>query len=68
MITTTIYLQDLKEAVQCRIWQNVQNELLAQGLIEPQQEDETDEAFDQRLQEQVDYYLNCHNTAQEICI
>ena len=64
----TIYFQDLKESVQCKMWQAVQDELLARGTVEPRQEDEDETAFNERLQEAVDHYLNCHNIAQELCI
>jgi len=68
MIKTTILFQDLKEPAQCRIWQAVQNNLLATGTIEPKQEDETEEAFNGRLQEAIDYHINCNNLAQQFTI
>ncbi|PIT98375.1 MAG: hypothetical protein COT71_01030 [Candidatus Andersenbacteria bacterium CG10_big_fil_rev_8_21_14_0_10_54_11] len=68
MTKTTIHFQDLKEPAQGKIWQAVQDELLATGGIEPQQPDEDEAAFNDRLQEAVDHYLNCHNFAQEFCI
>ena len=45
MTKTTIYFQDLKEQAQCRIWQAVQDKLLVQGLIEPRQDDESEDEF-----------------------
>ena len=68
MTKITIYFQDLKEPIQGRLWQAVQNQLLSQGLVEPQQEDENNEAFEQRLQEAADHYINTHNAAQEFCL
>lgn len=68
MTTTIIYFQDLNEPAQGRIWQAVQDDLLATGTIEPRQEDELEEAFNSRLQEAIDYYLNCRNVAQEFSI
>lgn len=65
MVKTTIYFQDLKESVQCRIWQAVQNKLLATGRVEPRHVDESEEAFQARLQDAIDFYLNSHNIAQE---
>jgi len=64
----TIYYQDLKESSQCQLWQAVQEELLAQGMVDPRQEDESEERFNRRLQEEVDYYINYHNIAHEYCI
>ena len=68
MAKVTIYFQDLKESVQCRVWQAVQAELLARGVIEPRQEEESEKTFDERLQSEVDYYLNCYNFAHEYCV
>jgi len=68
MIKTTILFQDLKEPTQCRIWQAVQNNLLATGTIEPKQEDETEDEFNSRLQEAIDYHINCNNLAQQFTI
>ena len=68
MIKTTIYFQDLKESAQCRLWQIVQDELLAQGMVEPKQDDESEEAFNNRLQEAIDHHINCRNRAQEFSI
>ena len=68
MTTTKIYFQDLKEQAQCRIWQTVQDELLSTGTIEPKQEDETEDEFNDRLQEAIDHHINCRNLAQEFCI
>ena len=65
MVITKIYLQDLKESVQCRIWQSVQDRLLATGRVEPRQSDESEADFQDRLQEEIDYYLNTHNVAQK---
>ncbi len=65
MITTTIYFQDLNESLKCRIWQAVQDKLLATGRVEPRQMDESEDDFQARLQEAIDYYLNTHNAAQE---
>ena len=62
-----IYFQDLKEPTQCRIWQAVQDELLAQGIVEPKQKNENQEEFNNRLQEAIDHH-NCRNLAQEFCI
>jgi hypothetical protein len=68
MTKTNIFFQDLKESAQCRIWQAVQNELLAQEIVEPKQENETEEQFEARLQEAIDQHINCRNTAQEFSI
>ena len=67
MARVTIYFQDLKEPVQCRVWQAVQAELLSRGVVEPRQEGESATAFEERLQSEVDYYLNCYNFAHEYC-
>ena len=66
MTKITIHFQDLKEPVQCKVWQDVQTDLLARGIVEPQQEDEDETAFSERLQEAVDHYINCRNFAQEV--
>ena len=68
MAKLTIYFQDLKESSQCQLWQALQAELLAQGLVEPRQEYESETAFQARLQEEIDYYINTHNFSQEFCI
>jgi hypothetical protein len=68
MIKTTILFQDLKEPVQCRIWQAVQDHLLATGTIEPRQANETEDEFNYRLQEAIDHHINCNNLAQEFSI
>ena len=63
-----IYFQDLKEPAQCQLWQAVQEQLLSRCTIEPRQEDESEEAFTQRLHEEVDHYINTHNLAHEFMI
>ncbi len=68
MTKTTILFQDLKEPVQCRIWQAVQDNLLATGTIEPKQEDESEDEFNDRLQEAIDHRINGNNLAQEFSI
>jgi hypothetical protein len=68
MPTITIYFQDLKESSQCRLWQAVQAELLSRGLVEPRQEGESEAAFQARLQEAADDYINTRNFAQEYCL
>ena len=68
MTKTTIYFQDLKEQAQCRIWQAVQDKLLATETIESKQEDETEDEFNDRLQEAIDHHINCRNLAQEFSI
>lgn len=68
MITHTIYFQDLKEDVQGKLWQAVQKELLARGDIEYRREEESEEEFTLRLQEEIDYYINCHNFAHEFSL
>jgi len=68
MPQVTVYFQDLKEPVQCRLWQSLQTELLSRGLVEPRQEDESEAAFQARLQSEVDYYLNCYNFTHEYCL
>ena len=68
MTKTNIFFQDLKEPAQCRIWQAVQDELLATETIEPRQEDETEDEFNNRLQEAIDHHINCRNSAHEFSI
>ena len=68
MIKTTILFQDLKEPTQCRIWQAVQDDLLATETIEPKQEGETEDEFNDRLQEAIDHHINGNNLAQEFSI
>ena len=68
MIKTFIHFQDLKEPTQCRIWQAVQDNLLATGTIEPKQEYETEDEFNSRLQEAIDHHINGNNLAQEFSI
>ena len=68
MIKTNILFQDLKEPAQCRIWQAVQDNLLATGTIEPKQEDESEDEFNDRLQEAIDHRINGNNLAQEFAI
>ena len=68
MHTFTIYFQDLKADTQNRIWQEVQRNLLARGDIAYREEDESEAAFEQRLLEETDHYLNCHNFANEFCL
>ena len=68
MATITIHFQDLKESSQCRLWQAVQAELLSRSLVQPRQEGESESAFQARLQEAIDCYLNTRNLAHEYCI
>tara|TARA_B100000315_G_scaffold146425_1_gene135358 strand:+ start:792 stop:998 length:207 start_codon:yes stop_codon:yes gene_type:complete len=68
MIKINIFFQDLKEDTQGKVWQVVQKELLSRGEVEYKQEDETEEEFSQRLEEETDYYINCHNLANEFCL
>jgi hypothetical protein len=68
MAKVIVYFQDLKESAQCRVRQAVQAELFARDVVEPQQEGESETAFEERLQSEVDYYLNCYNFAHEYCI
>ena len=68
MAKVIVYFQDLKESVQCRVWQTVQSELLARGVVQPRQEDESESSFQARLQSEVDYYINCYNFAHEYCM
>ena len=63
MTTITIHIEDLTPEAQERLQQAVQKELLQDGTIEPQQEDEPDEVFEERVQEVVGDYLNRHNVA-----
>ena len=63
-----IYFQDLKESAQGQIWQAVQDQLLAQEMIEPKKDDESEEVFEARLQESIDHYINTHNFAHEYSI
>lgn len=68
MAKVTIHFQDLKESVQCRVWQTVQAELLARGVVQPRQEEESESSFQARLQSEVDYYISCYNFAHEYCV
>lgn len=63
MVKIDIFYQDLNELVKQAIWQAVRDELLARREVEYRQEDETEEEFQQRLEEEVDHYINCHNFA-----
>ncbi len=65
MVKLNIYFQDLKEDTQGELWQAIQKELLSRSQIEYKQEDETEEEFNQRLEEETDYYINTHNFANE---
>lgn len=59
--TFRVYFQDLGEHLQLEIWEDVRSTLLATGWIDPRQEDETERAFERRVFEEVDHYLNTHN-------
>ena len=68
MAKVTIQFQDLRESVQCRVWQAVQAELMARGVVLPREEEESDSSFQARLQSEVDYYLSCYHFAHEYCV
>lgn len=59
--TFRVYFQDLGEPMQLEIWEDVRSTLLTSGWIEARQEDETERAFERRVFEAVDHYLNTHN-------
>ena len=42
--------------------------ILARGESEYRKEDETEDEFEQRLHEEIDHYINCHNFANEFTL
>lgn len=60
-LSIPVYFQDLSEQWQLLIWEEARSMLLASGWVEPRQEDETASAFERRVFEAVDHYLNTHN-------
>lgn len=68
MIKINIYLEDLKEEKQDEVWEAIQKELLARRDVEYRDENETEEQFRDRLNEEIDYYINCHNFANEFVL
>lgn len=68
MVKINIYYQDLNQDAQDEVWQKVQNELISNGEVEYRNEDETEDEFQDRLNEEIDYYINCHNFANEFII
>lgn len=61
-----ICFQDLKEDVQMDIYDEVRSFLLWTDAVAPRSEEESYEAFEHRIHEQVDAYLNNHNNCIEI--
>lgn len=68
MVKINIYYQDLNQDAQDEVWQKVQNELISSGEVEYRNEDETEDEFQNRLNEEIDYYINCHNFVNEFMI
>jgi len=68
MVKLNVFFQDLNQDAQARLWQGVQRDLLASGEVEYRGEDETEEKFQERLQEAIDHYINCHNLANEFSL
>ena len=60
-MTFRIYFQDLCPAVQEDIVESLRGYLLAAGEIESREPDEDPAAFERRVWEEVDHYINCHN-------
>jgi len=60
-MANNLFYHDLSLTQQAVVWGEVQRELLACGDVEPQEEDESDEDFERRLDEATDYYLNVNN-------
>ena len=52
---------DLKSEAKLEVFEQVRMNLLDTGDIDPQEEDETWEEYEQRVFEEVDNYLNIHN-------
>lgn len=65
MAKVNLFFDDLNLDAQSRLWQAVQKELLARREVEYREEDETEEAFQKRLQEAIDDYINRHNQSTE---
>ncbi len=68
MVSLNVFFQDLNGDAQGRICGAVQRALLARGAVEYRGEEETDEEFQQRLQEETDDYINRHNFANEFSL
>lgn len=68
MAEVNIYFNDLASEAQEELWRRVQQELLDYGEVEPKDEDESEEWFQQRLGEAVDFYINTHNFAHRFSI
>jgi len=68
VVRLNVFFQDLNGDAQSRLWAAVQRELLARGEVEYRGEEETEEEFQQRLQEETDHYINCHNFANEFLL
>ena len=65
MLGIKLFFDDLNFDAQSRLWQAVQWGLLARGDVEYRTEDESEDEFQQRLQEAIDDYINRHNQSTE---
>jgi len=68
MAKISVFFDDLNFDAQSRLWQAVQRELLARGEVEYREEDESEEEFQQRLQEAIDDHINRHNQSTEFSV
>jgi hypothetical protein len=68
MAKISLFFDDLNWDAQSRLWQAVQKELLARGDVEYRGEEETEDDFQQRLQEAIDDYINRHNQFTEFSV
>ena len=58
-----ITFQDLREETQMEIWDEVRIFLVCAGYIEPRAEDEEYAAYEHRVNQAVNDYINRHNVS-----
>lgn len=68
MVSINLFFDDLNFDAQSRLWRAVQRELLNRRAVEYRDEDESEEDFQQRLQEEIDDYINRHNQSNEFSL
>lgn len=64
----TIYFHDLSDATRQAIWYAVQRDLLNRGGIAERGEEESEEAFEERIADATDHHINCYNVGNEFCL
>lgn len=58
-----ITFQDLRTETQMDIWDEVRIFLVCAGYITPRTEEESDDAYEHRVNQAIDDYINRHNVS-----